>query len=108
MACIKAAALLVSLVAWPSPVFAQDLPTLLWELVFASDRTEKEHILLDLTERHPDAGPARIGRRVIEHFGGYPLNQASYEFLFRFLYTSRLFRVGAARENGKGAVELLR
>lgn len=42
------------------PVSGQDLASLLSEFVSSSDRTQRELILLDITEHHPEAGPALL------------------------------------------------
>ena len=57
---IKAAVLLVSSIAWQRPVSAQNLPTLLSDFVSVSDRATRELILFDITEHHPEAGPALL------------------------------------------------
>jgi len=60
MAWTKAAALLILSVTWQTSVFAQDSATLLSDFVSRSDRTERELILLNVTEHHPEAGPALL------------------------------------------------
>src|SRR3989442_5036207 len=58
--CIRAWMLLLFSIAWLCPISAQDLPTLLSDFVSSTDRTSRESILLEITERHPDAGPALL------------------------------------------------
>jgi len=60
MAWIKATALLIFGVTWQSAAVAQELPTLLSDFVSGSDRTKRELILLNVTEHHPEAGPALL------------------------------------------------
>jgi hypothetical protein len=47
-------------IAWLCPFSAQDLPTLLWDFVSSTDRTNRESILLEITEHHREAGPALL------------------------------------------------
>lgn len=58
--CIRAAVLLLFSIAGLCPISAQDLPTLLSDFVSSTDRTRRESILLEITEHHPEAGPALL------------------------------------------------
>jgi HEAT repeat protein len=60
MAWIKAATLLTLSVTWQTSAFPQDSATLLSDFVSRSDRTARELILLNITEHHPEAGPALL------------------------------------------------
>jgi HEAT repeat protein len=52
--------LLLFSIAWLCPISAQDLPTLLSDFVSSTDRASRESILLEITEHHPEAGPALL------------------------------------------------
>jgi HEAT repeat protein len=57
---VKIGVLLLSSIAWQCPIRAQDLSALLANFVSESDRTKRESILFDISEHHPDAGPALL------------------------------------------------
>ena len=52
--------LLLFSTAWLCPISPQDLRTLLLDFVSSTNRISRESILLEITERHPEAGPALL------------------------------------------------
>lgn len=53
----KLTALVIAVSLWACPVAAQDLASLLSDFISLSDRTQRELILLKITEHYPQAGP---------------------------------------------------
>lgn len=110
--CIRAAMLLLFSIAWLCPISAQELPTLLSDFVSSTDRTSRELILLEITEHHPEAGPAllKIARETedtetrwlaIRGIGGLKYKEAA-PFLRESLHSrSNYVRANSARALGE-------